>query len=540
MGEDAPYYANYAVVTSSKLSLAPYIRSYVLTEIEKFLTNAGHCLSHFHLPQPSIDITSSFGNRLIMDELAYDVETILADASEQLSRLNLNQKSIYDAILNSVNIIVGKTFFIYGYGGTGKTFLWNTLLNNIRAQGKIALAVTSSGIAALLLPGDRTSHSRFKIPLDIHEHSVCSIKKNTHLSELIQQSSLIIWDEAPVNHKHCFEALDRTLRDIQASNDPTLGKKQFRGITVVLEGDFRQMLPAIPNARKNEILSSSITRSYLWHQCNVMYLTENMRLQSPTLSDVEREHLQAFAKWLLSVSDGTVADSSPTDQSDTTWIKIPEYLLLPPESRSLMGLISYVYNALDILDPTSYFCERAILAPTNEIAASINSQMILHLATVEMSYYSSDSIDDNTSNHAALEALYPIEFLNTVQIAGLPEHHLQLKIGVPIMLLRNLNPSKGLCNGTRLIVTQLTHHIIEGEIITGKAKGSKAYISRIVCTSVDKKLPFRIKRRQFPVRVSYVMTINKSQGQTLRRVGVYIPSPVFTHGQPYVAFSRMT
>jgi len=73
------------------------------------------------------------------------------------------------------------------------------------------------------------------------------------------------------------------------------------------------------------------------------------------------------------------------------------------------------------------------------------------------------------------------------------------------MLLRNLNPSKGLCNGTRLIVTQLTHRIIEGEIITGKAKGSKAYIPRILCTSVDKKWPFKIKRRQFPVRVSYAI-----------------------------------
>lgn len=162
-----------------------------------------------------------------------------------------------------------------------------------------------------------------------------------------------------------------------------------------------------------------------------MHLTENMRLQSPSLSDTQREHLQAFAKWWLSVGDGTIADASPTDQSDASWIKIPEYLLLPPESRSLMGLISFVYNASDILDPASYYCERAILAPTNEIAASINAQMISQLATAEMSYYSSDSIDDNTSNHATLESLYPVEFLNTMQIAGLPEHHLQLKMESP-------------------------------------------------------------------------------------------------------------
>jgi hypothetical protein len=92
-------------------------------------------------------------------------------------------------------------------------------LNFISGQGKIALAVASSGIAALLLPGGRILHSRFKIPLDIKQNSMCNVK-NTHLSELIIQISLIIWDGAPVNHNYCFEALDRTFRDILSDTDP--------------------------------------------------------------------------------------------------------------------------------------------------------------------------------------------------------------------------------------------------------------------------------------------------------------------------------
>nr|KAJ0213656.1 hypothetical protein LSAT_V11C400223910 [Lactuca sativa] len=139
------------------------------------------------------------------------------------------QRNIFLDIMTTVKDNKGGVFIIYGYGGKGKTFLWKTISAAIRSEGEIVLNVASSGIASLLLTGGRTAHSRFIIPINLNEDSYYRINPDSDLANLVRKTSLIIWDEAPMVHKHAFEALDRTLMDILWRFNPTNSNTPFGG-----------------------------------------------------------------------------------------------------------------------------------------------------------------------------------------------------------------------------------------------------------------------------------------------------------------------
>ncbi|RCV12072.1 hypothetical protein SETIT_2G239300v2 [Setaria italica] len=238
----------------------------------------------------------------------------------------------------------------------------------------IAVATTTSGIEASIMPSGRIAHSQFKIPIKLGDSTVCSFTKQSGTAELLRQASLIIWDEVALTKRQAVEALDRTLQDVMGCTDP------FGGKVMLFGGDFRQVLPVVVH------------------------------------------------EYLLRIGNGT------KETFNDDYVQLPDGILIetPLEDISINTLIDH--------------------------------------------------------------------FLNSIMPNGLHPHELTIKKNCPVILLRNLDPHNGLCNGTRLIVRGFQNNVIDAEIVNSQHEGKRVFIPRILMSpSENLSLPFEFKRKQFPI-----------------------------------------
>ena len=324
-----------------------------------------------------------------------------------------------------------------------------------------------------------------------------------------------------MQHRHIMETVDRSFRDICDSDKP------FGGHTVVFGGDFQQILPVIVKGSRPQIVGACIQCSILWRSITILHLHQNMRLNTHIQAEAE------FATWQLEVGQGKHMDQ----QSN---ISLPNHFKC--RENTMASLIDSIYPGINTPNhPSQYFAERTILSSLNSDVDSLNGKALEEFPGQAQVFHSADSIP--TSEQSGGEDAmvnYPVEYLNEINCTGIPLAKLEVKIGCPVMILKNLDPANGVCNGSRGILRRFMRRVMEVELITGDHAGHKVFIPRINNYPTEEQVAIRFSRRQFPIRLCFAMTINKSQGQSVNYVGLDLRRPVFTHGQFYVGVSRVT
>ncbi|XP_036343195.1 uncharacterized protein LOC118752408 [Rhagoletis pomonella] len=504
------------ITANPNLNYTDELYNEALIKIGDFcLMTANKTLSELGMIAPNRPMHDAY-NAELRREKEYDRNELNTFVTTNLPKLNTEQRQAYDTIIDNVANERGGIFFLDAPGGTGKTFLLSLILATIRSQNNIALALASSGIAATLLDGGRTAHSALKLPLNmqVNEEPTCNISKNSGMGKVLQTCKIIVWDECTMAHKKSLEALNRTLKDLR--NNTNI----FGAALILLAGDFRQTLPVIPKSTAADELRACLKSSNLWRYVQKLTLTTNVRVQlqnDPTAAE--------FSEHLLQIGNGR----KPIEKN-TGMITLPTNFCTVTVSR--VQLVQNVFpNIAQNYRNQDWLSERAILAAKNVDVNEINASILTQIPGEVVTYKSIDSITnpDDVVN-------YPIEFLNSLDLPGLPPHRLQLKVGAVIIMLRNINQPK-LCNGTRLAVKRTMNNVIEATILQGKFKGEDVLIPRIPMIPTD--LPFDCKRIQFPIRLAFAITINKSQGQTLQLCGIDLTYSCFGHGQLYVGCSRV-
>ena len=322
--------------------------------------------------------------KAIRDELTPSGERAALQAETDATIRNLlpAQKAVFDAVMSAATRGAGRCIFVDAPGGTGKTFTFNAILGAVRARGEIALAVASSGIAAILLEKGRTFHARFCASRKPAEDQVLSITAQSTHAQLLRRATVILWDEAAMGNKHHLDALDRTLRDFMQSDEP------FGGKIIVLGGDYRQTLPIQRGASRAQTVRICLSQSHLWTHFEIFKLTTNMRIQRmrETLdaSDVATHallaRLQEFGEWLLALG----GDKLAKDESER--VSLPSSMCLE-QGCDLDALVDWVYpNLAGNCSSTAWLSQRAILAPHNsdvhEVRVRARAPVGLHILLI--------------------------------------------------------------------------------------------------------------------------------------------------------------
>lgn len=466
---------------------------------------------------------------------------------EKLHSLNQHQRTFVDEVTHALERIPsgegqtrsnGKLFFLQGRAGTGKTYTLNILREYAETIGNVVEIAATTGIAATLYKGGRTVHSLLGLGIDDKDSSDGSSSRSSKYgprserAKLLRRAALIIIDEASIIERRFFELINVVLQDLRCGRldeNQEDTRPRFGGINIVFAGDYMQLLPVVPSRRwKNDdedvnghyvnvsLLDELPWASSLWEHVKFVRFTRQVR----QAEDDE------FKQLLSSICTGRYNNRNPLPLRSTA--------SLTALYRALWKWYS-TGNIADVNLGTMMVC------PTNALVNEHNDRALDSFPGEEFTLFSYTSVDPHRSvegREQNPESSYVVpEMTHRFCPTGVPPHHLKLKIGAPVMVIRNvLHPH--IVNGKMFVVKSHTRRCLcVTQIDKDGREGSTYTLNRI-------KFQFSfhgvsITRKQFPVRLAFSGTVHKSQGQTLDKIVVDLRSPFFSAGQLYVALSQV-
>jgi hypothetical protein len=436
--------------------------------------------------------------------------------------------------------------FLSAAGGCGKTYLLNAALKTARLMQVVTVATAFTGLAANGYPGGTTVHRSFQLPVQTEGDDRGALQSTLHRgsakADVIAHSGLIICDEAPMGGCRIANAMKETLSELSKEADT-------RHQLLIFSGDFQQVSPVVTRSDRRAQVMAWLTQAPWWH-------TDVQRL------DLRHSMRHADDPRLRSLLDG-IADGSAEicpkldfelKSADITFqylgrgargIKIPTSIIQPVHEEQ--AAVDFVHA--DLRNPKE--CAKGAVLCTLHAGCNLINRIAIERMRGMPGVVIHD-LEAHTSIRDARDLLQDFagdEFLSRLDSTSVPPHKLTVCVGAVCMLMRNLAP--GWTNGKRVIIQSISPAgesvvVVDAEHWDEQngANHVYPYQHRLRLCRVDfdwkiSQVGMTVVRKQFPFRLAYAVTFNKSQGQTLDRAVVDVRNPVFAHGQMYTAASRV-
>lgn len=394
----------------------------------------------------------------------------------------------------------GNVFMVHGGAGTGKTFLLNAILNHCLNQNIKTIALTYTGIASSLFPKGKTVHSLFRIPWS--QNAMCTIEPNYSVYKSIKRTSVLVWDQAAFCSRQIIEEVNGFLQNMMNS------KQLFGGKIVVFGADFLECAPIVTGTQNESTDTHSILFSGLYGQMQQFKLCDNYRFPSPT-----------DFNWTMAIGAG-----------------VRNEICVPYACRvhDIDALIDSIYGCDYDSMSTDDLMDRSIFTILADDVDILNTKCLSQLFATKFMCHSINYF--RKIDREQRSRFYNMDCVMENLPKYFPGDILHLALNCPVILTQSY---QGLSAGTRLVVKSVEEKKIVAEIGVGHRKGSCVNIYRTFSKRRFHQGNVEFIRRQFPIALAFSITINKALGLDFKRAGIYFPRGVFSHGQLYVAFSRV-